>query len=123
MPLWKVTCNYGYSSVILLFLSFIGDNNFFEEGWGFDAKPTKFSFIKFHSMLDLIKFQESHVTGGIIEMRLMKRERNSLFAVPVSHPGLPTHPSLQDTPQNQALGKIIKVNKHLFWPLERYWNQ
>ena len=57
------------------------------------------------------------MTGGIIEMRLMKRERNSLFAVPVSHPGLPTHPSLQDTPQNQALGKIIKVVRHLFRPL------
>jgi len=52
--------------------------------------------------------QENHGTGSKIEMRLMKRERNSLFAVPVNHPGLEQFPSLGDSELDKSLSKIIK---------------
>jgi len=41
-------------------------------------------------------------------MRLMKRERQSLIAVPVNHTGFNDFPGLADQPGDQALSRIIK---------------
>lgn len=48
-------------------------------------------------------------TGSTIEMRLMKRERNSTLAVPVQHPGLSQLPWVSSPPEDKALSKIIRA--------------
>jgi len=53
--------------------------------------------------------QETYSTGSFIELRLMKRERNSLFAVPVSHAGLEHVPAVQDTQLDRSLSKLVKA--------------
>ena len=39
----------------------------------------------------------------------MKRERNSLFAVPVAHAGLEHVPSVEDSFLDRSLSKLVKV--------------
>jgi len=53
--------------------------------------------------------QETLGTGSMVEMRLMKRERNSTLAVPVNHPGLDAFPFVNDQEENKALSKLIKA--------------
>jgi len=53
--------------------------------------------------------QESLATGKVIEMRLMKRERNSLFSVPVNHAGIENFPYVDDSVINQSLSKLVKA--------------
>jgi len=52
--------------------------------------------------------QETYSTGSTIELRLMKRERNSLFAVPVTHPGLESLPCVEDSILDRSLSKLVK---------------
>jgi len=53
--------------------------------------------------------QETYSTGSFIELRLMKRERNSLFAVPVSHAGLEQVPAVEDSFLDRSLSKLVKA--------------
>jgi len=53
--------------------------------------------------------QETYSTGSTIELRLMKRERNSLFAVPVAHAGLEHVPSVEDSFLDRSLSKLVKA--------------
>ena len=47
------------------------------------------------------------MTGATIEMRLMKRERSSLLAVPVAHAGLAGYARLSDAALDRSLSKLI----------------